>query len=81
MSGTDMSTAMQAIVMNFFTVTEPCSGRVFSPLVATPSLEVFKSRAKKVDRVDHTNTNTNKIYIAPGILKRIGAQTHGVTRR
>jgi len=27
------------------------------------------------------NTNTNKIYIAPGILKRIGAQTHGVTRR
>ena len=25
--------------------------------------------------------NTNKIYIAPGILKRIGAQTHGVTRR
>ena len=21
-----------------------------------------------------------KIYIAPGILKRIGAQTHGVTR-
>ena len=27
------------------------------------------------------NTNTNKIYIAPVILKRIGAQTHGVTRR
>jgi len=26
----------------------------------------------------YTNTNTNKIYIAPGILKRIGAQTHGV---
>jgi len=25
--------------------------------------------------------NTNKIYIAPGILKRIRAQTHGVTRR
>ena len=25
--------------------------------------------------------NTNKSYIAPGILKRIGAQTHGVTRR
>jgi len=24
--------------------------------------------------------NTNKIYIAPGILKRIRAQTHGVTR-
>ena len=24
---------------------------------------------------------TNKIYIAPGILKRIRAQTHGVTRR
>ena len=28
-----------------------------------------------------TNTNTNKIYIAPGILKRIRVQTHGVTRR
>ena len=27
------------------------------------------------------NTNTNKIYIAPGILKRIRAQTLGVTRR
>ena len=27
------------------------------------------------------NTNTKKIYIAPGILKKIGAQTHGVTRR
>jgi len=25
-----------------------------------------------------TNTHTNKIYIAPGILKRIRAQTHGV---
>jgi len=25
--------------------------------------------------------NTNKIYIAPAILKRIGAQMHGVTRR
>ena len=28
-----------------------------------------------------TKTNTNKIYIAPGILKRIGAQMHGVARR
>jgi len=27
------------------------------------------------------HTNTNKIYIAPGILKRIKAQTHEVTRR
>jgi len=31
--------------------------------------------------VSYLNTNTNKIYIAPGILKRIRAQTHGVTRR
>jgi len=29
---------------------------------------------------DYKYKNTNKIYIVPGILKRIGAQTHGVTR-
>jgi len=34
-----------------------------------------------IDTGPQYNTNTNKIYIAPGILKRIGAQTHGVTRR
>ena len=36
---------------------------------------------EKVDLCILVITNTNKIYIAPGILKRIRAQTHGVTRR
>ena len=36
---------------------------------------------KKVSNTILIQYNTNKIYIAPGILKRIGAQTHGVTRR
>jgi len=30
--------------------------------------------------VNFAYSYTNKIYIAPGILKRIGMQTHGVTR-
>jgi len=44
--------------------------------------EIKKKNAYKYFAAkDLYNTNTNKIYIAPGILKRIGAQTHGVTRR
>jgi len=31
--------------------------------------------------MQYNTNNTNKIYIAPGILKRIRVQTHGVTRR
>jgi len=52
------------------------------------SFDVYTVRPKKLHPSifattvkPHYKYNTNKIYIAPGILKRIRAQTHGVTRR
>ena len=51
-------------------------------LHSTPPLGGFLSEYRHP--VWHRKTRmvyTNKIYITPGILKRIRAQTHGVTRR
>ena len=38
-------------------------------------------QAKLLEGAIQYNTKYNKIYIAPGMIKRIRAQTHGVTRQ
>jgi len=43
-------------------------------------LAITKVKKTFTGKYNKYNTNTNKIYIAPGILKRIGAQTHGKAR-
>ena len=47
-----------------------------------PVAGAYCTLVRTVDANTTTNIKkTNKIYIAPRILKRIRAQTHGVTRR
>jgi len=51
-----------------------------SIIYITSSFSTFKKHLKSY-LFQLYKKNTNKIYIAPGILKRIRVQTHGVTRR
>ena len=53
--------------------------------IAAAEPQSHKSQRIKVKEyiIEHyiqIQINKNKIYIAPGILKRIGAQTHGVSK-